>query len=298
MAWKSPIIPPPLKPGDQLAVILPSGALRETAGFQAGIEIWQQQGYQIQVHPQCSETWGYLAGRDQQRREALQDVLRDPDIKGILCGRGGFGSTRLLENWAWPEHEPKWLIGFSDITALLWSYANYGVVGIHGPVITTLAAEPQWTKTRLFNLVQHQTVASLKGQAWVGGVVQGILWPGNLTVATHLLGTQYLPAWSRVILALEDVGEAPYRLDRMLTQWRQSPAFQNVVGLALGRFSQCDPPATIPSLGVMDVLKDRCGDLGIPVVANLPFGHDGENAALPVGIPVELDGNQACLTFL
>ncbi|MDS3862041.1 LD-carboxypeptidase [Thermosynechococcaceae cyanobacterium BACA0444] len=292
------MLPPPLRPGDRLAVILPSGALRETTGFQAGIELWQQQGYQVDVHPQCSASWGYLAGADQQRREALRAVLLDPNIKGILCGRGGFGATRLLETWAWPEHSPKWLIGFSDITALLWSYASYGVVGIHGPVLTTLAAEPLWTRARLFNLVQHQAVAPLHGQAWVGGVVQGILWPGNLTVASHLLATQQLPAWSRVILALEDVGEAPYRLDRMLTQWRQTSAFQQVVGLALGRFSQCDPPGASPSLAVVEVLKDRCCDLGIPVVADLPFGHDGENAALPVGVPVELDGNQARLSLL
>lgn len=292
------MLPPPLTPGDKLAVILPSGALRETTPFQAGIEIWQHQGYQVDVHPQCTEIWGYLAGTDDQRRNALRDALLDPDIKGILCGRGGFGSTRLLEAWAWPEHPPKWLIGFSDITALLWSYASYGVVGIHGPVLTTLAAEPLWTRARLFNLVQRQAVAPLQGQAWVGGVAQGILWPGNLTVATHLLATQRLPAWSRVILALEDVGEAPYRLDRMLTQWRQTPAFKNVVGIALGRFSQCEPPATIPSLGVIDVLKDRCCDFGIPVVADLPFGHDGENAALPVGVPVELDGNQARLSLI
>ncbi|WP_051021084.1 LD-carboxypeptidase [Synechococcus sp. PCC 6312] len=292
------MLPPPLRPGDRLAVILPSGALRETTGFQAGIELWQQQGYQVHLHSQCAQTWGYLAGTDIQRRAGLREVLLDPDIKGILCGRGGFGATRLLETWAWPEHSPKWLIGFSDITALLWSYASYGVVGIHGPVLTTLAAEPLWTQQRLFNLVQHQSVPPLRGEAWVGGVVQGMLWPGNLTVTTHLLGTPQLPAWSRVILALEDVGEAPYRLDRMLTQWRQTPAFQQVVGLALGRFSQCDPSGPSPSLAVVDVLKDRCCDLGIPVVADLPFGHDGENAALPVGVPVELDGNQARLSLL
>ncbi len=289
--------PAPLVPGDQLAVILPSGALREWGPFQAGIELWQNQGYQLELHPNCQAKWGYLAGTDVQRRAALQEALVNPEIKGILGGRGGYGSTRVLENWAWPNHPPKWLIGFSDITALLWSYANFGVIGLHGPVLTTLAAEPTWTQARLFQLVQHQPVSDLQGQAWVGGQVQGILWPGNLTVATHLLATQQLPAWERVILALEDVGEAPYRLDRMLTQWRQTPAFKQVVGIALGRFSSCEPPANIPSFSVEEVLRERLSDLGIPVVANLPFGHEGENAALPVGVPAQLDGDRGVLSL-
>lgn len=291
-------VPPPLVPGDCLAVILPSGPLPQCSEFQAGVSWWQSQGFLIDVYSQCQAQWGYLAGSDQARRRALQDALTDPNIKGILCGRGGYGATRLLADWVWPDHSPKWLIGFSDITALLWSYAQLGVVGIHGPVLTTLAAEPDWTKQRLLQLVQHQPIAELSGQAWVGGCVEGILWPGNLAVATHLLGTSAFPTWERVILAIEDVGEAPYRLDRMLTQWRQAPIWKNVVGIALGRFSNCTAPPEKPSLSVAEVLRDRLCDLGMPVVAELPFGHEGENAALPVGLGAKLDGDNGTLSLL
>jgi muramoyltetrapeptide carboxypeptidase len=125
----------------------------------------------------------------------------------------------------------------------------------------------------------------------VGGQATGLLLPANLTVATHLLHTPLQPALEGVILVLEDVSEAPYRIDRMLTQWRLSGALSQVKGIALGRFSQCDPPAGIPSFSVEGVLRDRLADLGLPLVVDLPFGHNGSNAALPVGVPALLDGD-------
>lgn len=122
-----------------------------------------------------------------------------------------------------------------------------------------------------------------------------MLLPANLTVATHLLGTSHQPDLEGVILAFEDVMEAPYRIDRMLTQWRMSGFFSQVKGIALGNFSQCEPPANIPSFSVEEVLRDRLGDLGIPIVSNLPFGHEAGNAALPVGVEVTLDGDMGIL---
>jgi muramoyltetrapeptide carboxypeptidase len=130
---------------------------------------------------------------------------------------------------------------------------------------------------------------------WGGGKASGILLPANLTVATHLLGTAALPSLEGVILAFEDVAEAPYRIDRMLTQWRMTGAFSGVKGIALGRFSQCEPTPDIPSFTVAEVLRERLSDLGVPIVSDLCFGHDGVNAALPVGVWAELDGEQGKL---
>lgn len=294
---QSPIItPPPLKPGDLLRVIAPSGTLRELEPFQRGIEIWRSHGYQIEIIPEIDDRWGYLAGKDENRRHHLKAAWSDPECKGILCARGGFGSTRILENWNW-ENTPKWLIGFSDITALLWSLYNVGISGVHGAVLTTLAAEPEWSQQRLFDLVEGREIAAIEGTGWGGGVAKGILLPANLTVATHLLGTPYQPNLETVILAIEDVGEAPYRIDRMLTQWRMSGILEKVCGIAVGRFSQCQPPANIPSFTVEEVLRDRLSDLGIPVVWELPFGHDGCNAALPVGVMATLNGDNGSLTI-
>ena len=294
--------PPALKPGDLLRVITPSGALREFEAFHKGVEIWRSKGYRVELQTYWDAREGYLAGKDSERRQQLQQAWQDPECRGILCTRGGYGSARLLEDWTWslethPSQLDKWLIGFSDITGLLWSLYGYGVCGVHGPVLTTLAAEPEWSLQRLFDCVEGRPLEPLSGVGWGGGTVRGILLPANLTVATHLLGTPVQPPLEGVILALEDVTEAPYRIDRMLTQWRMTGALKGVRGIALGRFSRCEPPKDIPSWTVEEVLRDRLSDLGIPIVSDLPFGHEGANAALPVGQQVELDADQGTLSW-
>ncbi|NEO27872.1 MAG: LD-carboxypeptidase [Kamptonema sp. SIO4C4] len=291
-AWQ---FPPPLQAGDLLYVIAPSGALKELERFKQGVEVWQSRGYQVVFAPHWNARYGYLAGTDDQRREALLHAWRDRNCQGILCARGGYGGARLLEAWQWENTAAKWLIGFSDVTGLLWSLATQNVGSIHGPVLTTLANEPDWSKARLFAAVEGQALPPLQGIGWGGGTVTGRLLPANLTVATHLLFTPVQPALNGVILALEDVTEAPYRLDRMLTQWRMSGVMQQVAGIALGRFSQCEGnPGTWT---VAEMLRDRLADLDIPIVSELPFGHDGANAALPVGQMATLDGDNGVLTL-
>lgn len=290
--------PPPLQPGDRLRVVAPSGTLRELTAFQTGVAIWQAHGYEIELPPDVDARWGYLAGTDAQRRQQLLEALKDPTCRGILCARGGFGGTRLLEEWQWPAGAAQWLIGFSDITSLLWSGERYGRIGgVHGPLLTTLSQEPDWSQQRLFDWVSGRDVAPIVGTPWVEGTATGRLLPANLTVATHLLGTPHEPSLEGVILALEDVTEAPYRIDRLLTHWRMLGKFDAIAGIAIGRFSRCDPPATMPSFSIEDVLRDRLCDLGIPVVAELPFGHDGENAALPVGAKTTLNADTGTLTI-
>ncbi|MBD1845269.1 LD-carboxypeptidase [Cyanobacteria bacterium FACHB-63] len=289
--------PAPLKSGDRLCVIAPSGTLRELTAFNQGVEVWRQRGYQVELMAGFGDQHGYLAGTDENRRAQFAAALNDPACRGILCARGGWGGARLLEKWRFPAVEPKWLIGFSDITSLLWAYAEEGVSGVHAPLLTTIATEPDWSTKRLFDWVEGRSLPALQGSGWGKGKTSGLLLPANLTVATHLLGTPWQPDFSGVILAIEDVTEAPYRIDRMLTQWRLCGEFRQIRGIAIGRFSKCDPPAGMPSFSVEEVLRDRLSDLGIPIVSGLPFGHDGENAALPVGIPAEIDGDRGILSF-
>ncbi|MBD2576876.1 LD-carboxypeptidase [Oscillatoria sp. FACHB-1406] len=295
--------PPFLKPGDCLKVVAPSGRLREFEAFEQGLEIWRSRGYRLELTESWNACEGYLAGTDKQRRQSLADAWFDPDCRGILCARGGFGSARLLEKWDWQEDgkatlTPKWTIGFSDITALLWSLATAGISSVHGPVLTTIAAEPPESLQRLFDLVEGRPLAPLKGCGWGGGTACGRLFPANLTVATHLLGTPLQPSLKGAILALEDVSEAPYRLDRMLTHWRMLGALEGVAGIAIGRFSYCDTAVGVSSWTAEEVLRDRLGDLGIPVVSGLPFGHDGQNWALPVGQLARLDGDRGTLEVM
>ncbi|MGC1308006.1 MAG: LD-carboxypeptidase [Phormidesmis sp.] len=298
-------VPPLLKPGDLLYVIAPSGGLQSSEKFQAGMAVWQQRGYHLHLCDGYDDCWGYLAGKDERRRQQLLSALSNPECKGILCARGGYGGTRLLEGWTWPKmtdaaYVPKWLIGFSDITSLLWSLSKQGVSGVHGPVLTTLADEPARSIARLFDWVEKRQIAPLTGRGWAGrgGTAEGVLLPGNLCVATHLLGTPAEPDLTNVILAFEDVGEAPYRLDRMLTQWRASGKLARVGGIALGRFSGWEPTKPGATLSVDEVMRDRLSSLNIPIVSQLPFGHDGENAALPVGLPVRLNAETGQLSWL
>jgi muramoyltetrapeptide carboxypeptidase len=280
-------IPPKLKPGARLYAITPSGAVRDPAAFQPGLDLWRSRGYYVQLSEGWNDRYGYLAGTDAGRRQELATALQDLHCDGILCIRGGWGAARLLEDWQMPIEtlgsNPKWLIGFSDVTSLLWGFACRGISGVHGPVLTTLGDEPESSQTRLFDWVEQHKISPLQGKGWNSGSATGLLLPANLTVATHLLNTTYQPDLSGVILALEDVGEAPYRLDRMLTQWRMSGALRKVAGIALGRFSSCEPPEGYPSLSIEEMLRDRLMDLDIPIVADLPFGHEGENAALGRG---------------
>ncbi|MGK7926553.1 MAG: LD-carboxypeptidase [Spirulina sp.] len=294
--------PPSLQPGDRLQIVAPSGGLKERDRFQRGVAIWRDRGYHLEYAEHWESRYSYLAGTDEQRRQSLARAWFDPECKGILCVRGGYGTMRLLEDWNWNSDRQfsspaKWLIGFSDITGLQWSLMREKIGGgVHAPVLTTLATEPDWSIQRLFDLVEGRSLAPIAGRGWGGGRAKGILLPANLTVATHLLGTYWQPTLENIILAVEDVAEAPYRLDRLLTQWRLLGAFQGVVGIALGRFSQCE--GNPGDWTVEEMLRDRLGDLGIPIVSDLPFGHDGVNAALPVGMMAELDGDRGILAIV
>lgn len=287
-----------ITPSQKVRVIAPSGALREMERFEQGLKIWRDRGYELTIPDDLSQPYGYLAGTDEHRAQQLIEAWNDPDCVAIACARGGYGSMRLLEKLDWQKlcDRPKWLIGFSDITALLWGLAKYkGIGGLHAPVITTLGNEPLRSQQQLFDWLEGKINSiTLSGEGWGNGQATGVLLPANLTLATNIIGTNICPDLENVILAIEDVSEAPYRVDRMLTHWRWSGHLQNLKGIAIGRFSQAE--VSTPSFTMEEVWRDRLTDLGIPIVMNLPFGHDGENAPLPVGCVAEIDANQGTLT--
>ena len=291
--------PPKINPSQKVRVIAPSGALREWERFEQGLKIWRDRGYKLIIPEDLSQPWGYLAGTDEQRCQQLITAWNDPDSVAIACARGGYGSMRLLEKLDWQllSDRPKWLIGFSDITALLWGFAKHkGLGGLHAPVINTLANEPPRSQQQLFDWLEGKINSiTLSGIGLQTGQATGVLLPANLTLATHIIGTNICPDLENVILAIEDVSEAPYRVDRMLTHWRGSGHLQQLKGIAIGRFSQAD--VSTPSFTMEEVWRDRLSDLGIPIVMNLPFGHDGENAPLPVGCIAEIDGSNGTLSY-
>lgn len=292
-------VPPSINSSQKVRVIAPSGALREWERFEQGVKVWRDRGYELVIPEDLSQPWGYLAGTDEQRHQQLIEAWNDPECVAIACARGGYGSMRLLEKLDWQQlsDRPKWLIGFSDITALLWGFAkNKNISGLHAPVLTTLGNEPARSQQQLFDWLEGKVdEITLTGEGWGHGKATGVLLPVNLTLATNFIGTPICPDLDNVILAIEDVGEAPYRVDRMLTHWRWSGHLQKLKGIAIGRFSQSE--VSTPSFKMEEVWRDRLSNLGIPIVINLPFGHDGENAPLAVGCNAEIDAVNGTLSY-
>ncbi|KEF41057.1 MAG: peptidase S66 [Cyanobium sp. CACIAM 14] len=305
MAAGSPPVPSPpfLQPGDRVRLVAASSALADLERLEAGLAVLQGWGLRLEDDPRRLQErrWGYLAGRDSERAGDLQSGPVPQEKVLMACVRGGWGSARLLEQPLPPGEG--WLLGFSDVTSLLWHRLARGQGGaIHGPLLTTLAAEPAWSQERLRSLLFGEPLADLEGDAWVGGQAEGPLLAANLTVATHLLGTPHLPDLDGAILILEDVGEAPYRIERMLTHWRLCGALHRLAGIGFGSFAGCDDPeeadAEKPRFSLEQVLRERTADLGIPVLAALPVGHTPGNAALPLGVKVRLDAARGRLSIL
>lgn len=287
---------PALRPGVPVSVIAPASGF-DRAAFEAGVALIRRR-YQPEYGSGIFEHERYLAGDDSRRLVELAGALADPQTRAVFCARGGYGATRLLTQLGAPAGPPKALIGFSDITALhLWLQAH-GRISIHGPVLTQLARLPVATAERLFALLESpQPAAPLTGTAtYVGGVAEGVLLGGNLSVFTRLLGTPCMPSLKGAILLLEDQGERPYRLDRMWTHLELAGVFARVRGIALGSFSGCEEKDA--DYTAAQVLKELAVATGLPCAAGFPIGHGNVNEPVPLGVRVRLDGDNRSLTFL
>ena len=284
----------PLQLGDAVAPVAASSALSHPERLQQGLAILNSWGLECLPAPGIDRHWGYLAGTDDQRRSDLQ-----VSAPLLACARGGWGAARLLEGTL--PWQPGWLLGFSDVTALLWARLSAGFDGnVHGPMLTTLPGEPSWSQERLHNLLFGASVEDLHGEGLGGGDATGPLVVANLTVATHLLGSSHVPDLNGALLILEDVGEAPYRIDRMLTHWRLCGALQGLAGLGFGQFEACNDDERPEDwcFSLEQVLKERTEDLSIPRVMDLPIGHCPGNAALPMGRRALLDADNGRLSLL
>ena len=279
-------------------MIAPASGFERDA-FDAGLALLDAR-YRTEYGNGLFERRRYLAGSDDRRLAELHAALTDPGIRAVFCARGGYGATRLLRQLAAsaPAGAPKPLVGFSDITALhLWLQAH-GRISIHGPVLTQLPRLPAATLTRLFDLLESVRPAPpLAGTAtYVGGVAEGPLLGGNLSVFTRLLGTPYMPPLDGAILLLEDQGERPYRLDRMWTHLQLAGVFERVRGIVLGSFSACEERGADYTSD--EVLRELAASTALPCAAGLPIGHGDVNEPVPLGVRVRLDADAARLTFL
>jgi muramoyltetrapeptide carboxypeptidase len=238
--------------------------------------------------------WRWFSEPDGERLRRLTLAMADPSVAAVVSVAGGWGSARLLERGWRPPPGPRWLVGYSDASALLLAQLAAGLGGaVHGS-----AAGDAETWERLSRLLRGLAIAPLQGEGWQSGTATGPLVVSNLTVATSLIGTPWFPRLAGALLVLEDVGEEPYRVDRMLTQWRSSGLLRGVVGVGLGHFRWKEDDILPGDLSMDEVLRDRLLDLGVPVVGRLPVGHGRPNMALPLGRLARLDGQRGTLEVL
>jgi muramoyltetrapeptide carboxypeptidase len=240
----------------------------------------------------------FLAGSDAHRAGLVDRMFADPEIKGIVCARGGYGSLRLLDLLSYESicSNPKVFVGFSDISALLVTlHERSGLAAFHGPVLTTLGKNEPQTKESFASALASRDrieIQASKGVMVRPGSCTGIVTGGNLRTLCHLVGTAFEPVLKDRIVVLEDTGEAPYRIDRMLCHMRMAGCFKGVAGLALGTFTDCGGPED-----VVTIVKDVFSDVDIPIMSGFDIGHGPVNLTIPIGIPAVLDTGNRTLSY-
>ncbi len=306
------IKPKRLKAGDTVALISPSSGLSADQIAKA-VENMTSLGLKSKLGKYAGALNGFLAGTDKQRVEDIHWAFSDRSVDAVWCLRGGYGLSRILPqiDYRLIKANPKAFIGYSDITALhVAMHQRCGMVTFHGPVATSTLSD--YTKDHVVKTLFNGTAPDkielssdntantsllYKTEVIRAGTARGPLIGGNLSLLTAVAGTPYaLKDVKGKILFTEDVGEKPYRIDRMFTQLKQSVDMRQLAGLALGIFSECDAPEGSPT--VIEVVKDQFADLGIPVIYGLSFGHIRDQCTLPLGVEAELDTGRAMVRLL
>ncbi len=280
--------------GDTVSIVAPAGPF-EREVFERGRAVLASR-YTPVVGEHLYDKHRYLAGPDEARASDLQRALSSTRENAVFAARGGYGVMRLLTRLDL-RHTRTAVVGFSDLTALHLATQAAGVRSLHAPVVTQLGTQPPEVAERLFSLLEGRDVAPLLGtETFVDGVAEGPLLGGNLSVLTRLLGTPYLPSLAGAVLLLEDVGERPYRLDRMWAHLTLSGALAQVAGIVLGEFSGCEEKDA--DYTSADVLRELARQTNVPCAAGFAIGHGKVNQPVPLGARVRLDASSKSLTLL
>jgi muramoyltetrapeptide carboxypeptidase len=308
------LLPVPLAPGDTVALVSPSSPVDDTFNLQLAREVMEALGFRVRAGTHYADRRGHLAGSDAGRADDINAAFADREVKAVICVRGGSGAARLLPliDYDVIRRNPKVLLGYSDITALHCAIqAKTGLVTFHGP-----NGSGSWNSfnadqfRQLFferALVQYRNVDD-PGDELVqrrnrtvtiaGGKASGELVGGNLAVLTALAGSPYLPDFSGKILFLEDVSEAPYRVDRMLSTLKLMGALDGIAGFIFGECTDCEPGAGYGSLTLEQILDDYIKPLGIPAYRGAMIGHIRQQFIVPVGGRVEMDADEGSFRLL
>lgn len=309
-----PIKPARLKAGDTVALVAPSGAIATRFEIMLVKECMEALGFRVKLGRHVFDRYGYLGGKDEDRASDLMAQFADQEVAGIIAIRGGWGCARILPylDFEIIKKNPKVLIGYSDITALLLAvYARTGLVTFHGPI--GLDPWNSFTVNYFRRLIMEAEAPVLENPVEKGdylvprenrvqtitpGQATGVLIGGNLSVISTLLGTAYVPSWQEAILFVEDINEEIYRIDRMLTHLRLAGVFHQIRGFIFGRCTDCNPGQGYGSLTLEQVLDDHIKPLGIPAWYGSMIGHIPLKFTVPLGVKARIDAAKGTIELL
>jgi muramoyltetrapeptide carboxypeptidase len=300
--------PPSLRKGDCIGLVAPSSPFRKDA-FEAGIRFLEDEGFKVKHRPDLLERRkGFLAGGDQERADEIQGMFEDPGVNAVFVVRGGYGAQRILDRLD-PDlirDHPKIFLGYSDATCLLtFLLQTARLVCFHGPIVNEMGQLSDLTRDCLLRLLTKGEalgpIPAGEGIRWIRrGLARAPIVGGNLSLLCSTLGTPWELETAGRILFLEDRGEKPYRVDRMLVQLRQAGKLTSIAGLLFGEFqgSRAGEQEKREKEAMDEVLEGNTKDLGVPIACGLPVGHGEHNVPLPLGVPAEIDGDKGLVSIL
>ncbi|MEA5504643.1 LD-carboxypeptidase [Halotia wernerae UHCC 0503] len=297
--------PPRLQVGDTVGLIAPAGIV-DLEDIAAAKQSITKLGLNVKVGAHIADRYGYLAGKDADRAQDINDMFSDRSVKAIMTMRGGWGCNRLLPllNYTMIRSHPKIIIGYSDITSLVLAiYARSRVITFHGPNATS--TWNPFTVDYFQRILFHGEAVTMatfqpsdvRVKTIAPGKARGKLMGGNLSVLSAMVGSPYLPSWYKSILFVEDVNEDVYRIDRMLTQLKNAGILNQIAGFIFGQCTDCSL-GDEPSFTLMQVLQDHILPLGIPGWYGSMIGHIQHKFTMPVGVEVEIDANVGTIQLL
>jgi len=295
------IQPPFLQPGDTIYITAPAKAIEESVVLEAKktLETW---GLNVRVAPHCLGRAAYFSGTDAERLADFQHGLDDPSIKAILCARGGYGCVRIVEELDWTafQQNPKWIVGFSDVTVFHQKINQLGVESIHGIMPLGFTEGSMEAKETLHKALFGESIileaSPVKENCM--GTAKGSLIGGNMTIIYSLIGTELSYTFKNKILFIEDIGEQIYKVDRMLHAFKLAGIFNQISGLILGGFTEMEDTDVPFGKTIEELISEQVVNLGIPVAFNVPIGHIPDNQAVVVGRTVTLTVTQTKSTLL
>lgn len=285
----------PIKPHDTIGLVVMSGVVKDNQDYHSFIKLLNDHGYKVKVGKTLELKNGFLAGTDKDRSNELMEMFKDDEVKAILCYKGGYGAQRILPylDYAEIRKHPKLLMGFSDVTILLNTlYQKANLPTVHGMMGVCLNKEnnDEYTLNDFFKVLDDDLFGYRKiptpFKTINPGKTTGILVGGNLSLIYALMGTEYEIDFRNKILFIEDLDEATYSIDRMLSSLILSKKLKNLKGIICGYFTNCEESSGV---SVEEVLKNNLKDLQIPFIINYPSGHSKPFVNLPIGLKIELD---------